>query len=98
MKSNSVSLFPCPACGRKISSQAKACPGCGQPAFEYCSAEVISGWNGGPIEGRGQKDLDRLLQEGWEIEDESYSEEEGSDDRWFGIRTCNLRRSLLRPR
>lgn len=64
----------------------------------HCSAEVINGWNGGPIKGRGQEKLDRLLQEGWEIEDESYSEEEGSNDSWFGITTYNLRRSLLKPR
>jgi len=97
-----VPLFACPACGRNVSSQAESCPGCGQPTFEYCSAEVREGWNDGPIKGRGQENLDRLLQEGWEVAGKSYDEEEWEDrqgDRcWIGTTTHKLRRSLLKHR
>lgn len=94
-----VPLFPCPACGRNVSSQAESCPGCGQPGFEYCSQRVTENSLGGST---GQKAFKDLLRKGWEVVDENWEEEEfggrNNDDERVEITIYKLRRSLLKSR
>lgn len=56
-----MALTPCPECGRQVSSQAEACPGCGHPIreVEYCFVTVTESSNGYES---GKGELEGLLQ------------------------------------
>ena len=65
-------LAPCPECGRQVSSEAQACPGCGHPirAVEYCFVKVSENTRGGQT---GKAHFQKLLSEGWKVVHEHLS-------------------------
>ena len=70
-----MALTPCPECGRQVSSQAEACPGCGHPIrpAEYRVVEVQQNLRGRWV---GKAELEELLREGWKVVEQSERTDE----------------------
>ena len=64
--STTMALIQCKECGRDVSDQANACPGCGFP-LRRVETRTISLTSHGMESTRGLREYEDLLKDGWEI-------------------------------